>query len=91
MAGVIVKAILAIVMAIGAVSATAADAKVPSPAKPIKLSRLALVIGNAAYKEDRLTNLVNDAKDVVALLERSSFAVVPNEVCNPRRISSDGS
>ena len=54
-------------------------AQAPEPAKPAKLSRLALVIGNAAYKEDRLTNPVNDAEDMAALLRQAGFEVVHRE------------
>ena len=54
-------------------------AQAPEPAKPAKLSRLALVIGNAAYKEDRLANPANDAQDMVALLKQSGFEVVHRE------------
>jgi Caspase domain len=55
------------------------SAQTPEPAKPVKLARLALVIGNATYKDDRLINPVNDAHDVAALLKHSGFEVVYRE------------
>lgn len=61
------------------VAAQGAWAQTPEPAKPAKLARLALVIGNAAYKENRLDNPVNDARDVAALLKQLGFEVVYRE------------
>ena len=37
--------------------------------------RTALVIGNQAYKQAQLTNPVNDAEDMAAILETSGFNV----------------
>ncbi len=60
-----------------AVTAAAAQATVPT--KPAKLTRLALVIGNGAYKGDQLPNPPNDAQDMAALLKRSGFEVIQRE------------
>lgn len=49
-------------------------AKRPSDAK--SEPRIALVIGNAAYKESPLTNPVNDAQDVAAALQACGFEVL---------------
>lgn len=38
--------------------------------------RIALVIGNAKYKEAPLTNPVNDANDMEAVLKSSGFRVI---------------
>ena len=40
-----------------------------------KESRIALVIGNGAYKSSPLSNPVNDANDMAAALERLGFSV----------------
>ncbi len=40
-----------------------------------KESRIALVIGNGAYKSSPLSNPVNDANDMAAVLERLGFSV----------------
>ncbi len=42
----------------------------------VKSKRLALVIGNAAYKESPLLNPVNDAKDMAQLLRDLGFEVI---------------
>ena len=44
-----------------------------------KPQRLALVIGNAAYKEAPLSNPLNDAADVARVLEASGFTVIRRE------------
>ena len=41
--------------------------------------RLALVIGNAAYKDSRLLNPLNDAKDMAATLQKLGFDVIHRE------------
>ncbi|MEO8386299.1 MAG: caspase family protein [Betaproteobacteria bacterium] len=56
------------------------------PAKPAKLARLALVIGNAAYKDDKLLNPVNDALDMAALLKQSGFEVIHRENASLREM-----
>ena len=66
-------------LAMVALVALGAMAQTPAPAKPAKLARLALIIGNAAYKDDRLINPVNDAQDVAALFKQSGFEVVYRE------------
>jgi uncharacterized caspase-like protein len=42
----------------------------------VKNKRVALVIGNAAYKESPLSNPVNDAKDMAQLLGELGFEVI---------------
>jgi|SRR5262245_2790475 len=42
----------------------------------VKNKRVALVIGNAAYKESPLSNPVNDAKDMAQLLRELGFEVI---------------
>ena len=54
-------------------------AQTPEPAKPIKLTRLALVIGNGTYPGDALVNPPNDAKDMAALLKDAGFEVIQRE------------
>ena len=66
-------------VALVALVAVGAMAQTPTPAKPAKLARLALIIGNAAYKDDRLINPVNDAQDVAALFKQAGFEVVYRE------------
>ncbi len=58
-----------------ALSAPAQQGAAPPP-KPL---RLALVIGNAAYKDAPLPNPVNDAADVAKALEASGFKVIRRE------------
>ena len=54
-------------------------AETPEPAKPIKLARLALVIGNGAYPGNALANPPNDAADMATLLKQSGFEVIQRE------------
>ncbi len=54
-------------------------AQTPEPAKPTKLARLALVIGNGAYPGNALANPPNDAADMAALLKQSGFEVIQRE------------
>jgi hypothetical protein len=54
----------------------AADAKTAQESKP---ARVALVIGNAAYKEAPLANTLNDARDVAKNLEAAGFKVLLRE------------
>lgn len=42
-------------------------------------ARVALVIGNAAYKESPLKNPVNDARDMSAKLKELGFTVITKE------------
>jgi hypothetical protein len=59
-------------IALAALAALALGAG-PASAKPV---RVALVIGNAAYKDAPLANPLNDAADVARALEASGFTVV---------------
>jgi len=61
-----------------ALAATAALCQSPAPS-PIKPARLALVIGNGAYKDVPLPNPVNDAADMAKALEASGFTVMKRE------------
>jgi len=47
----------------------------PAQAAPAGEERIALVIGNGAYREAALKNPVNDARDVAALLKTQGFNV----------------
>ena len=57
--------------------APAAQAQAPAPAP--KAQRLALVIGNGAYRDSPLPNPVNDAADMAKVLEASGFTVLKRE------------
>ncbi|MEP7341659.1 MAG: SUMF1/EgtB/PvdO family nonheme iron enzyme [Acidobacteriota bacterium] len=58
--------------------------KRPAEAKPEQ--RLALVIGNAAYKESPLANPANDARDMAATLRGVGFEVLSGEDRNQRQM-----
>ena len=51
----------------------------PAPSPAAKPQRLALVIGNGAYKDAPLPNPINDAADVAKALEASGFKVIRRE------------
>jgi hypothetical protein len=51
----------------------------PAPSPGAKPQRLALVIGNGAYKDAPLPNPINDAADMVKALEASGFKVIRRE------------
>ena len=51
-----------------------AGAAIPAQATPER--RVALVIGNAAYKDAPLDNPVNDARDMAEVLRRTGFEVI---------------
>src|SRR5258708_20075809 len=51
----------------------------PAPSPGAKPQRLALVIGNGAYKDAPLPNPLNDAADMVKALEASGFKVIRRE------------
>lgn len=51
--------------------------KSPTEARPEQ--RIALVIGNADYKEAKLTNPINDARDMAAALRGVGFEVISGE------------
>ena len=57
-------------------SSAAAFAQAPAAAPSSKPDRLALVIGNAAYKDAPLINPLNDAADMEKALKASGFAVI---------------
>lgn len=61
----------AIVLMVASITAHA-----DAPAKP---QRLALVIGNAAYKDSPLANPLNDAADMAKALQASGFTVIRRE------------
>ncbi|MEO7743701.1 MAG: caspase family protein [Usitatibacter sp.] len=48
-------------------------------AAPARMPRLALVIGNGAYKDSPLANPTNDAADMARVLEASGFTVIKRE------------
>ena len=47
-----------------------------SPVLAAQERRIALVIGNGAYKSAPLRNPVNDARDIAIALEKSGFTVM---------------
>src|SRR5258708_38935153 len=57
-------------------AAPLAWAQVPAPTASAKAQRLALVIGNGAYKDSPLPNPLNDAADMARALEASGFKVI---------------
>jgi hypothetical protein len=63
-------------------AATAALAQAPAP----KPARLALVIGNGAYKDAPLPNPANDAADIAKALEASGFTVMKRENASLREM-----
>jgi TPR repeat protein len=62
-------------VAFGCASATAQRTITLTPAVATSEPRVALVVGNAAYKESPLTNPVNDANDVASALRDLGFKV----------------
>src|SRR4051812_27298411 len=50
--------------------------------------RVALVIGNAAYKDTPLRNPLSDARDVATHLERLGFVVIKRENLKAKEIGS---
>jgi len=70
------RASLLALAALAAAGALLAQSPAPAPAKP---ARLALVIGNGAYKDAPLPNPVNDAADMAKALEASGFTVMKRE------------
>jgi hypothetical protein len=67
----LLRAPLLLVIAVWISAMQAVYAQTTEAAKPAKPSRLALVIGNAAYKSDPLPNPANDAADMAALLRQA--------------------
>ena len=62
--------------ALACLAATLACASPAACADEVKPARLALVIGNSAYKDAPLGNPVNDAADMAKALEASGFTVI---------------
>lgn len=61
----------------------------PAPgATATKVQRIALVIGNSAYKEAPLANPVNDARAVAKALTESGFLVIIKENADQRTMQS---
>ena len=58
----------------------------PAQQPRISAQRIALVIGNAAYKDAPLTNPVNDAKAIAKALSDSGFTVILRENADQRGI-----
>ena len=52
----------------------------------VKERRVALVIGNGAYKSSPLVNPVNDANDIAAALKRCNFTVMKVTNANRRKM-----
>jgi hypothetical protein len=67
---------VAVALACAAPGASCADEPKGGPEKP---ARLALVIGNGAYKDAPLSNPVNDAADMAKALEASGFMVIQRQ------------
>jgi len=53
--------------------------KAPAPVPATQHQRIALVIGNASYKDAPLTNPVNDARGIAEALKDSGFTVIARE------------
>lgn len=81
MRSMLMRSFLAVVglMALCCVAQPAKKADTPAPKVTAKADRLALVIGNAAYKDSPLLNPVNDARDMAELLRRNGFEVIVRE------------
>src|SRR5690349_1602122 len=69
--------------ALAAANAAFAQSPASTPPKP---ARLALVIGNGAYKDAALPNPVNDAADMAKALEASGFTVMKRENASLREM-----
>lgn len=67
-------AVIAILLCLAGLIPEAASAQTPA-----KAQRLALVIGNGAYKDAPLPNPLNDAADMARVLEASGFTVIKRE------------
>jgi hypothetical protein len=59
----------------------------PAVTKPSGEGRVALVIGNAAYKESPLRNPVNDARSMAASLQKLGFEVMKRENAGQREMN----
>jgi hypothetical protein len=67
-------------------SCTAAFAQAPAAPPAAKPDRLALVIGNAAYKDAPLINPLNDAADMEKALKASGFTVIRRDNASLREM-----
>jgi hypothetical protein len=78
------QALIAVAVTVVAVS-TVAQAQKPPASQPsaatsgIAEQRIALVIGNSAYKDSPLGNPVNDARAIAGALQKSGFKVIERE------------
>jgi uncharacterized caspase-like protein len=70
-------AVLALACLLAAAAAGPSDAQ--APPQPPKAQRLALVIGNGAYRDSPLPNPTHDAADMAKALEASGFTVLKRE------------
>jgi len=79
---------LCLLLVLPALACGAAHAQRTLSVAPAAVSeqRVALVIGNAAYKEAPLRNPVNDASDMAAELRRLGFAVTLRTNAGPREM-----
>ena len=74
-----------VALALLALALPGAREALAQPAPP-KAQRLALVIGNGAYKDAPLPNPVNDAADMARVLEASGFTVIKRENASLREM-----
>jgi uncharacterized caspase-like protein len=72
-------------------SVSAQDVALPQQRQLIaqRQSRIALVIGNAAYDEGALANPVNDATDIAKALEELGFEVILRQDLNKREMEEE--
>lgn len=74
---VLLRLCICVLLTIGAGTHLLADNRPASAAGNVQVSkRIALVIGNSAYRDSPLRNPTNDAKDLAAVLRRLGFDVV---------------
>jgi len=72
-------AVLAFACLLAAAAPGPSRAQAQSQPQPPKAQRLALVIGNGAYRDSPLPNPTNDAADMAKALEASGFTVLKRE------------
>ena len=70
------KLILTVLCIIGLMPQTQQDRNLTATRPASKEQRIALVIGNGAYAQGALTNPVNDARDIAAILRTTGFEVL---------------
>ena len=75
MVGRIVALCVAAVLVVASFPTVAQGQRNPAASAPTG-ERVALVIGNAAYKQSPLANPVNDATDMAAALQTAGFRVI---------------